>query len=46
MTAVCTRDELQGSESSDEKEWRKLRVAMAMRHSKGNRPDDEALLEG
>ena len=43
---MCTRHELQGSKSYDDEEWRKLRVAMMMRHSKESRPDDKALLEG
>ena len=46
MIAMCTCHELQGSESDDDEEWRKLPVAMMMGHSKGSCPDDEALLEG
>ena len=46
MIVVRTCHELQGSKSYDDEQWRKLRVAMTMRHSKGIRPDDEALLEG
>ena len=46
MIYVCTCHELQGSESSDDEEWRKLQVALIMGHSKKSCPDDEALLEG